>query len=357
MMTNPRPKKSDPDPVMLALRYPFDRGDVALDTDAAVLLVNPMRVPEFSLAEPGRVALWQWWKNAVDDLDGWGRLLPAAGPGAEDLYDAALIRLPRQREEGQFLIAVSWARLKPGGLLMVAAANDGGGARLEKDLAWLAQAGRQSASKYKCRVVWARKGAEVTCPPHWIADGVMRKHEVTGFWTQPGLFSWDRVDPATNLLMPYLPRGLSGVAADLGCGYGALALRLLADNPGLKKLHCADADARALQACEKTVTGRYPAASVDYHWLDLSRPSASGPAGFGPVDLVVMNPPFHAEKALAIDTGQAFISNAAAMLKKTGELLMVANAHLPYEGLLHHRFKTVEKKFEGQGFKIFSAKP
>ena len=344
-----RPKKQADDPAMLALLYPFDRDLAALDADASVLIANPVKTAEFPLAGPERADLWQWWKGAADALTGQGRILPAPGPDETRQYDAVLIRLPRQREEGQYLMATAWDHLKPGGLFMVSAANDTGGARLEKDLGWLSDP--QSASKYKCRVVWGKKDEKSVCPPSWRVAGALQKSDRTGFWTQAGLFSWDRIDPATAMLLPYLPKNFTGAAADLGCGYGVLSLSMLERNPALKKLYCIDADGRALRACEKTIGEKHPAAVVEYHWADLSRPTA-----LNPVDLVVMNPPFHAEKALAIDIGQSFITNAAALLKKQGELLMVANAHLPYEALLAKSFSHVEKKFEGQGFKIFTAR-
>lgn len=333
---------------MLALLYPFER-DLAVLPAGSYLLVNPAPVADFSALDGGAVKIWQWWKGVADAVSAHGTLLPAAGPGADDFYDAVLVRLPRQREEAQLVMATAWAHLKPGGIFAVAAANDTGGARLEKDLAWLG--GAENASKHKCRVVWAVKDQSSAPSADWSSAGAMQQHGQTKLWTQAGLFSWDRIDPATALLLPYIPATVNGTVADLGCGYGAIAAAVLAKNPGLKKLVCMDADARAVAACEQNLRMLYPAAAVDYHWADLSRPAV-----FSPVDLVIMNPPFHAEKALSIDLGQAFIANAAAMLKQRGELIMVANAHLPYEALLAQSFQNVEKKFEGQGFKIFAAR-
>jgi 16S rRNA (guanine1207-N2)-methyltransferase len=41
------------------------------------------------------------------------------------------------------------------------------------------------------------------------------------------VFSWDRIDPGTALLMQHLP-ALSGRGADIGCGIGILARAVLA---------------------------------------------------------------------------------------------------------------------------------
>ncbi len=62
-----------------------------------------------------------------------------------------------------------------------------------------------------------------------IAAGAPRLEPGLGLWTQPGVFSWDRLDPGTALLMEALPR-LSGKGADLGCGVGVLAHPVLASD-------------------------------------------------------------------------------------------------------------------------------
>jgi 16S rRNA (guanine1207-N2)-methyltransferase len=114
---------------------------------------------------------------------------------------------------------------------------------------------------------------------------------------------------------------------------------------------CMDADARAVAACKANLEERHAGRGIDCQWIDLSVPQK-----FSNVDTVIMNPPFHDEKKQAIALGQSFIANAAAMLKPGGRLLMVANAHLPYEDILAKHFKAVEKLHEGRGFKIFHAK-
>ena len=60
-----------------------------------------------------------------------------------------------------------------------------------------------------------------------IAEGAPRFVDEIGFWSQPGVFSWDRIDPGSALLLVHLP-ALSGRGADLGCGIGVLARSVLA---------------------------------------------------------------------------------------------------------------------------------
>src|SRR5438552_4053498 len=54
------------------------------------------------------------------------------------------------------------------------------------------------------------------------------------FTTAPGLFSADRVDDGTRLLLDHLPTGVPSSVLDLGCGYGALGLPVAAKFDGAR---------------------------------------------------------------------------------------------------------------------------
>jgi 16S rRNA (guanine1207-N2)-methyltransferase len=335
------------DPVMQALAYPFDRDLASLPEEGRILLANPAPGAGGPWAA-ARTSVWQWWKGPASAFEGGGFRLVSGDPDGDEMFGAVVLRLPRQREEAQHVMASAWAVLEPGGLFIVAAANDAGGARLEKDLRPFLP-DLQSASKHKCRIVWAQKDKQVL-PKEWVSRGQLQKHGDPGIWTRPGLFSWDRIDMATGMLLPLLPDGLKGRVADLGCGTGIIANHVLKHNPDVKTMLCMDADVRAVEASRRNLGERHAGRDIEYHWTDLSQPQK-----FTPVDAVIMNPPFHAEKTLAIALGQSFIRNSAAMLKSGGTLWMVANAHLPYEPILQQAFKNVEKVHEGQGFKIIKA--
>lgn len=53
---------------------------------------------------------------------------------------------------------------------------------------------------------------------------------------------------------------------------------------------------------------------------------------------------------------QDFIRAAHRMLRKGGALWMVANRHLPYEGVIGPLFSSVETKADAQGFKVIAAR-
>jgi 16S rRNA (guanine1207-N2)-methyltransferase len=75
----------------------------------------------------------------------------------------------------------------------------------------------------------------------------------------------------------------------------------------------------------------------------------------GAYDMVVSNPPFHTTRDGNPDLGRGFIATAARILKPRGQLLMVANRHLPYEAELDAKFGLVEELPGSGAFKIIRA--
>lgn len=91
-------------------------------------------------------------------------------------------------------------------------------------------------------------------------------------------------------------------------------------------------------------------ARAAFHWADALNWAAPGP-----VDAVVMNPPFHIGRSSDPGLGRAFIRAAARMLSPRGQLFMVANRHLPYEGDLSATFADVREIGGDNRFKIVQA--
>ncbi len=171
------------------------------------------------------------------------------------------------------------------------------------------------------------------------------------FHTRPGLFSWDRIDPASRLLAENFPPALGGRVADFGAGIGYLSYRALEGFPKIRSLTMVEADARALALAEKNIAPVRGEREVITLWHDATKALPPMLA----FDHILMNPPFHTGKKTDISLGLSFISTAAAHLKKGGVLSMVANVHLPYEAPLEKMFKTSKTVVQKNGFKIFRA--
>jgi 16S rRNA (guanine1207-N2)-methyltransferase len=73
-------------------------------------------------------------------------------------------------------------------------------------------------------------------------------------------------------------------------------------------------------------------------------------------DVIVTNPPFHAQRGIdRPDIGKRFIAVAADSLRPGGKLWLVANRHLPYEAVLSDNFDSVRTVVQRHGYKIIAA--
>lgn len=270
--------------------------------------------------------------------------------GAQDLDALAdgalaeiLIAAPPGSVERRAVLAHALRALQPGGRLVALAPKDKGGSRIRAEL-----------ERFGCTVDESFRARQRICETtrpqalEGITDaieaGAPRIVPETGLWSQPGVFSFDRIDPGSALLAAHLP-ALSGDGADLGAGTGFLSRAVLAQ-PSVEALHLVELDRRAFRCAEHNVVD--PRAR--FHWADARK------VPLAELDFVVTNPPFHAEGQEDHGLGQLFIAAAARMLRRSGTLWLVANRHLPYEAKLRAAFRTVETRVEEAGFKIFEAR-
>jgi 16S rRNA (guanine1207-N2)-methyltransferase len=170
------------------------------------------------------------------------------------------------------------------------------------------------------------------------------------FASRPGVFAWDRIDPASALLVEHLPADLAGKGADLGAGYGYLSAEVLARSNKVVSLDLYEAEARALDLAKRNLAAFETKATLGYRWHDVT---TGLPEQY---DFIVSNPPFHTQsRADRPDVGRRFIAVAAESLKPGGRLFLVANRHLPYEAVLNASFGQVRVVGEGDGFKVIEA--
>ncbi len=265
-------------------------------------------------------------------------------------YGFILLSLPKQKESALCHIAQSLSHLKENGLLIVAAANDAGGKRLEK---WMAEFGLTvtSLSKSKCRVSWAvKKDVQADIIDQYIKLGAPQSVDMKGesYLTQAGIYGWNKIDRGSKILTENLNDSLKGKGADFGCGYGYLSRTVVTQYDGIQDFYALEADYQALE-CARINLKDY--GHVHFEWLDITQ-SQSLPHN---LDFIIMNPPFHDGKKADNTIGQKFIMVAHKCLRKKGTLYMVANAHLPYEKILNQNFESVEKLAEEEGFKVYKA--
>jgi 16S rRNA (guanine1207-N2)-methyltransferase len=201
-------------------------------------------------------------------------------------------------------------------------------------------------------VFWTRPDVNVDAElaAQWRALDAPRPVAGGRFVSRPGVFSWDRIDPASALLAEHLPSSLRGRAADLGAGFGYLSVELLERCAGIAALDLYEAQARALELARANLAPFAGRTALGFHWHDVT---AGLPARY---DVIVTNPPFHAHgNAARPDIGRRFIAVAAQALVPGGRLWLVANRHLPYEAELDAGFGEARLVAQRDGFKVVEA--
>ncbi|APX12708.1 class I SAM-dependent methyltransferase [Tateyamaria omphalii] len=250
-------------------------------------------------------------------------------------FTASIVCLTRARAEAQALVAAATAQTD-GPVIVDGQKTDGADSMLKA----LRQRAEVSApiSKAHGKIYWIPGGADFS---DWARGPELHPG---GFWTAPGVFSADGVDPASALLVEALPETMVGTVADLGAGWGFLSAHVLTRD--VQTVHLVDAHDMALQCARHNVTDD----RARFHWADATTWTPAEK-----VDAVVMNPPFHKSRSADPAIGRAFIANAARILRPHGALWMVANRHLPYEDALTSDFAKVVELDGDARFKLVRA--
>ncbi|SJZ48268.1 class I SAM-dependent methyltransferase [Consotaella salsifontis] len=287
------------------------------------LASTTMGAHQFSPLVPGAAALEQEAPQSLDELT---------------------MLAPRGTVERRYEMALALKALKEGAAFTVAAPKDRGGTRLRKELEGFGCSVAEESRRHH-RIASCRRPDLLHGVDEAIAEGSPRVVEPLGLVSQPGIFAWDRIDPASALLMEHLPP-LKGSGADFGCGVGILSRAVLA-SPAVTGHDLIDIDRRAVACARRNIEDD----RARFFWADILKPDAD----MTDLDFVVMNPPFHDAGTEDRNLGQNFIRKASRSLRKGGVLWLTANRHLPYEAVLKEAFRNVRSVAEENGYKIFEA--
>lgn len=290
----------------------------------AAVLAFPADAVQFSPLTPGAAAL---------ELQGEGTL-----------KSMTMLAPPGTRER-RYAMASALRAVAPGGAFIALAPNDQGGTRLRKELQAFGCTVEESARRHH-RIASCIRPVNMTGIDAAIADGGPQVVAGLDMWSQPGVFSWDRLDPGSALLLDHLP-AFNGRGADFGCGVGILSRAILA-SAKVGQMTLIDIDRRAVEAARRNLDD--PRAR--FRWADVRTPDPE----LREIDFVVMNAPFHDAGVEDRTLPLAFVKRAAEVLRSGGVCWLTANRHLPYEAAMKPLFKRVDLKVETDGYKIYETR-
>ena len=165
------------------------------------------------------------------------------------------------------------------------------------------------------------------------------------FQVPPGLFSADRVDDGTRLLLDHLPPGAPRTVLDLGCGWGALGLPVAARHP---QAHLTLVDRDVLAVTASTLN-----ATLNDLGNVACRPSLGyRDVGEGPFDWILCNVPAR----IGRDAIALFLGRGAALLSPGGELRCVVITDLApvVEAVAHERGWPIRRVADGPRHVIYA---
>ncbi|MFZ6991374.1 class I SAM-dependent methyltransferase [Curtobacterium sp. RRHDQ66] len=145
-----------------------------------------------------------------------------------------------------------------------------------------------------------------------------------------GVFAGATLDLGTRVLLDAMDDAVPNarVAVDLGSGNGVIATEIARRRPGLRVV-ATDVSSSAIASTRATadLNGvRDRVATV--------RSDAGDELDARSAQLVLCNPPFHADTTVTTDAAEAMFRNAATILQSGGELWCVWNSHLRYRSVL-----------------------
>src|SRR3989441_4502038 len=167
------------------------------------------------------------------------------------------------------------------------------------------------------------------------------------FRTDAGVFSGDKIDRGTELLLDAIEIGPCELILDLGCGYGAIGIVAARLSEGGHVI-LTDVNERAVALARKNVTAN----GVGNAEVRLG--SLYEPVGGLAFDHILCNPPIRAGRGVV----DRIVAEAPIHLLEGGKLWLVARTRQGADSLrqrMAHAFGTAEIVKRGSGFKVLRA--
>lgn len=173
------------------------------------------------------------------------------------------------------------------------------------------------------------------------------------FTTDSGVFSKDRLDPGTELLLETVPRILrpeDRQVLDLGCGWGAVGIAVARRWPHLSVVGV-DINRRAVALAQQNAA---QLGLSNYRALEGDGPAAARDVLQGPPDVILTNPPLRAGKEVVL----RLLAESRALLRPGGRLAAVIRTRQgakSYLKALERQFTLATTLERGGGYRVLLA--
>ena len=269
----------------------------------------------------------------------------------ESPFDQAIIFVPKSKELLNYLLHNIVSRLTVGASIFLVGEKKAGVERAAKQLLPFGKTLKLDSARH-CQMWQLTLDKTVTAKTltDWAQQyTVNTPNGDLNICALPGVFSQNRLDIGTAVLLPYLSQVTSGKIADFGCGAGVISAYLAKINPE-NRIFAMDVDAFALESTRMT---------FEKNNLQPERLEIKAVTGIEDAPLflhaIVSNPPFHQGIKTDYNASENLCKTSRRHLKSGGELWIVANRFLNYPILIEQNFGQCTTKADQQGFKVLFA--
>ncbi|WP_414931438.1 methyltransferase [Vibrio europaeus] len=150
----------------------------------------------------------------------------------------------------------------------------------------------------------------------------------------PNVYSGESLDLGARFMLEHLPQNpaLKHVL-DLGCGNGVLSIKMGQLNPKIK-MTCVDESFMAVESTQQNLIANLGKERE----IDCIANNCLDGMPAKDVDMVMCNPPFHQQQAITDHIAWQMFCDAKQILSVGGQLLVIGNRHLGYDGKLSRLF-------------------
>ena len=164
------------------------------------------------------------------------------------------------------------------------------------------------------------------------------------FLTSSGIFSKNRIDLGTRLLIECMSLPAAGYILDIGCGYGPVGIAAATFRPDLHVV-MTDVNHRAVWLAEQNIERNH----VDN--IEVRRGNLYEPVEDLVFNCVLSNPPISA----GMETVKAIINEASKHISKKGVLQMVARSKVVgkrFRGFFEESFGNIDVLARESGYRV-----
>lgn len=268
--------------------------------------------------------------------------------------DQVILYVPKEKSLCRMLFDNLAVIMPSESTLYLVGANKGGIKSIVKHLPDSFSSAQKVASGNHCLLYMCQRTPSAVAP--FKLSDYQTSYQLPGeptieVFNLPGVFSEQRLDAGTALLLEYIaarPK-IHGRVLDFACGSGPISAFVRA-HCNIDSIIASDVNAFTLKAAEQTLQAQ----QQDSPFEVLASDGLN--AVSGRYDWIITNPPFHTGQRTDYDIASKFINEVAKKLKPGGRLLIVANSFLGYNALLHERFRDVQEPLNNGRYKILEAR-